>query len=79
MVKQDQNRSQKNDQPRNQASTSPKGPSKEKLIENQQVQSQKEFDQESNCQEDGKKTPRKEEDDVDDFDRNEGQGHSQKS
>ncbi len=79
MVKQDQNRSGAPDQERKRAHATPQGSHKEKAPENQQEEIQESFLQDSNFQGYKPKRDSQKEQMEYDFDRNEGQGRSQKS
>jgi hypothetical protein len=80
MVKQDQNRSSDPNQARKQAHATPQGSHKQKARENLQDQgSQEGFMQGSKSEENRASKPSQKQRLPNDFDRNEGEGRSQKS
>ncbi len=79
MVKQDQNQSPQPDQARKQAQVPSQGFPKQKGLENRQSPNGQDDAQDPKSQENNKKSSQQEKRQSNDFDRNEGQGRSQKS
>ncbi len=78
MVKQDQNQSQQANQDRQQFSTTSQGSHQKKTHENQQQEENKNLSQDIYYKEFNDKAKSKSRSNFQGFDRNEGEGHSQK-